>query len=126
MSQKMRLFTDIVLQDPAVDSVSSFTGGGSGGRTARMFGQLKPLSERKLSVDQVIARIRSKTAKIPGAALYLQAVQDLSVGGRFGGAQYQYTVQAHNLPDLTHSAPILHKPLSPIPHLRHINTDQQL
>src|SRR6266581_2749117 len=65
MSQKMRLFTDIVLQDPAVDSVISFTGGGSGGSTARMFGQLKPLSERKLSVDQVIARIRSKSAKIP-------------------------------------------------------------
>ncbi len=65
MSQKMRTFTDIVLQDPAVDSVSSFTGGGSGGSTARMFGQLKPLSERKLSVDQVIARIRSKTVSRP-------------------------------------------------------------
>jgi multidrug efflux pump len=126
MSQKMRAFTDIVLQDPAVDSVSSFTGGGSGGSTARMFGQLKPLSERKLSVDQVIARIRSKTAKIPGAALYLQAVQDLSVGGRFGGAQYQYTLQADNLPDLTHWAPILQKRMSAIPELRDINSDQQL
>src|SRR5229473_101938 len=126
MSQKMRTFTDIVLQDPAVDSVSSFTGGGSGGSTARMFGQLKPLNERKLSVDQVIARIRSKTAKIPGAALYLQAVQDLSVGGRFGGAQYQYTLQADNLPDLTHWAPILQKRMSAIPELRDINSDQQL
>src|SRR5437762_1275584 len=96
MSQKMRQFTDIVLQDPAVDTVLSFTGGGSGGSTARMFGQLKPLNERKLSIDQVIARIRTKTARIPGAALYLQAAQDLSVGGRFGGAQYQYTLQADN------------------------------
>src|SRR5229473_2069230 len=85
MSEKMRQFADIVMQDPAVDTVTAFTGGGSGGSTARMFGQLKPLSERKLSVDQVIARIRSKSAKIPGAALYLQAVQDLTVGGRFGG-----------------------------------------
>src|SRR3989475_1648421 len=59
MSQKMREFTDIVLHDPAVDSVTSFTGGGSGGSTARLFGQLKPLSERKISVDQVIARIRA-------------------------------------------------------------------
>src|ERR671923_451427 len=84
MSQKMREFTDIVLKDPAVDTVTSFTGGGSGGSTARMFGQLKPLSERKSSIDQVIARIRGKTAKIPGAALYLQATQDLSVGGRMG------------------------------------------
>jgi multidrug efflux pump len=126
MSQKMRQFTDIVLQDPAVDTVTSFSGGGSGGSTARMFGQLKPLNERKLSADQVIARIRSKSAKIPGAALYLQAVQDLSVGGRFGGAQYQYTLQADNLPDLTHWAPILQQRLSKIPELRDVNTDQQL
>jgi len=126
MAQKMRVFTDIVLQDPAVDTVTSFTGGGSGGSTARMFAQLKPLSERKISADQVIARIRSKTAKIPGAALYLQAVQDLSMGGRFGGAQYQYTLQADNLEDLTHWAPILMNRMSKIPELRDVNTDQQL
>jgi multidrug efflux pump len=126
MSQKMRQFTDIVLQDPAVDTVTSFSGGGSGGSTARMFGQLKPLGERKLSVDQVIARIRSKTSKIPGAALYLQAVQDLSMGGRFGGAQYQYTLQADNLNDLTHWAPILQQRMSRIPELRDVNSDQQL
>lgn len=126
MSKKMREFTDMVLQDPAVDTVTSFTGGGSGGSTARMFGQLKPLSVRKISVDQVIARIRSKTAKIPGAALYLQAVQDLSVGGRMGGAQYQYTLQADNLSDLTHWAPILQQRLSRIPELRDVNSDQQM
>jgi multidrug efflux pump len=126
MSQKMREFTDIVMQDPAVDSVTSFTGGGSGGSTARMFGQLKPLGERKLSSDQVIARIRSKTARIPGAALYLQSVQDLSVGGRFGGAQYQYTLQADNLSDLTHWAPIIMRRLQKIPELRDINSDQQM
>ncbi len=126
MAKKMRQFTDIVLQDPAVDSVTSFTGGGSGGSTARMFCQLKPLSERKLSADQVLARIRTKTAKIPGAALYLQAVQDLSMGGRMGGAQYQYTLQADNLSDLTHWAPILQKRLSAVPELRDVNSDQQL
>src|SRR5580692_4144025 len=65
MSQKMRTFTDIVAQDPAVENVISFTGGGSGGSTARMFSQLKPLNERKLSSDQVIARIRSNSSKIP-------------------------------------------------------------
>jgi multidrug efflux pump len=126
MSQKMRQFTDIVLQDPAVDTVIAFTGGGSGGSTARMFGQLKPLSERKISVDQVIGRIRSKTARIPGAALYLQAVQDLSVGGRFGGAQYQYTLQADNLSDLTHWAPIIMQRLQKVPELRDVNSDQQM
>ena len=126
MSQKMRQFTDIVLQDPAVDTVIAFTGGGSGGSTARMFGQLKPLGERKISVDQIIGRIRSKTARIPGAALYLQAVQDLSVGGRFGGAQYQYTLQADNLTDLTHWAPIIMQRLQKIPELRDVNSDQQM
>ena len=126
MSQKMRQFTDIVMQDPAVDTVTAFTGGGSGGSTARMFGQLKPLSERKISVDQVIARIRSRSAKIPGASLYLQAVQDLSVGGRFGGAQYQYTLQGDNLEDLTHWAPLLQQRMSRIPELRDVNSDQQL
>ena len=126
MSKKMRIFTDIVAQDPAVDTVISFTGGGSGGSTARLFSQLKPLSERKLSADQVIARIRSKTSGIPGATLYLQAVQDLSVGGRGSAAQYQYTLQADNLTDLTHWAPILQQRMAKIPELRDVNSDQQM
>jgi multidrug efflux pump len=126
MSEKMREFTDVVLADPAIDTVTSFTGGGSGGSTARMFAQLKPLEERKLSADQVIARIRGKTARIPGASLFLQAVQDLSVGGRFGGAQYQYTLQADNLNDLTHWAPILMQKMKSLPELRDVNTDQQM
>jgi multidrug efflux pump len=126
MAQKMREFTDVVLQDPAIDTVTSFTGGGSGGSTARMFAQLKPLSERKLSADQVIGRIRGKTARIPGASLYLQSVQDLSVGGRFGGAQYQYTLQADNLNDLNHWAPILMQRMGQISELRDINTDQHI
>src|SRR5207249_10560128 len=70
--------------------------------------------------------IRAKTAKIPGAALYLQAVQDLSMGGRMGGAQYQYTLQADNLSDLTYWAPILQRKLATIPELRDVNSDQQL
>ena len=126
MSQKLRVFSDIVLKDPAVDTLTSFAGGGAGGSTARMFGQLKPLNERKLSIDEVIARIRKATAKVPGAALYLQAAQDLSVGGRFGGAQYQYTLQADNLADLTHWAPILQQRLATIPELRDVNSDQQM
>jgi multidrug efflux pump len=126
MSQKMRTFSDIVLKDPAVDTLTAFTGGGSGGSTARMFGQLKPLSERKISVDEVIARIRKATSKVPGAVLYLQAVQDLSVGGRGSAAQYQYTLQADNLNDLTYWAPLLRDRLSKVPELRDVNTDQQM
>jgi multidrug efflux pump len=126
MEQKMRDFSDVVLKDPAVDTLTSFAGGGSGGSTARMFGQLKPLNERKLSIDEVIARIRKATSKVPGAALYLQAVQDLSVGGRGSAAQYQYTLQADNLEDLKHWAPILQRRLATIPELRDVNSDQQM
>jgi multidrug efflux pump len=126
MSQKMREFTDIVMKDPAIDTVTSFTGGGSGGSTARVFAQLKPLSERKISADEVIGRIRDATAHVPGAALFLQAVQDLSVGGRFGAAQYQYTLQADSLDDLNHWAPILQARLAKIPELRDVNSDQQM
>jgi multidrug efflux pump len=126
MSAKMRAFTDIVMKDPAVDTVTSFTGGGSGGSTARMFGQLKPLNERKMSADEVIARIRKATSKVPGAVLYLQAVQDLSVGGRGSAAQYQYTLQADNLDDLTHWAPVLQARLAKVPELRDVNSDQQM
>jgi multidrug efflux pump len=127
MSQKMRVFSEIVLKDPAVDTLTAFAGGGGGGgSSARMFGQLKPLSERKISIDEVIARIRKATSKVPGAALYLQATQDLSVGGRYGGAQYQYTLQADNLDDLKHWAPILQQRLARVPELRDVNSDQQM
>ena len=125
MSQKMRAFMDIVKADPAIDSVTSFTGGGGGTSTARMFAQLKPLSVRKIDSDHVIDRLRAKTANIPGAALFLQSVQDVSVGGRFGGAQYQYTVQADNLNDLYHWAPIIMARMQQIPELRDINSDEQ-
>src|SRR5580692_10435302 len=127
MSEKMRAFTDIVLKDPAVDTLTSFAGGGGGGgSTARMFGQLKPLSERKISIDEVIARIRKATSKVPGAVLYLQAVQDLSVGGRGSAAQYQYTLQADNLNDLKQWAPVLQQRLAKVPELRDVNSDQQM
>jgi multidrug efflux pump len=125
MSKKMRAFTDIVMADPAIDTVTSFTGGGNGTSTARMFAQLKPLTERKADSDHVIARLRGKTANIPGASLFLQSVQDVTVGGRFGGAQYQYTLQADNLDDLYHWAPIVMERMRQIPELRDINSDQQ-
>jgi len=126
MSQKMRAFVDIVSKDPAVDTVTSFAGGGGGASTARVFAQLKPLGERKLNADQVIARLRGKLAKIPGASLYMQAIQDLSIGGRYGGAQYQYTLQADQISDLNYWAPILMQRIAKVPELRDVNTDQQV
>jgi multidrug efflux pump len=126
MSEKLKEFNQIVMADPAVDTVTSFTGGGNGTSTSRMFAQLKPLDERKMSSDQVIARLRGKTAKIPGAQLYMQSVQDLSIGGRFGGAQYQYTLQAENLADLNYWAPILQEKMKTLPGIYDVNTDQQV
>jgi multidrug efflux pump len=125
MSKKMRAFVDIVRADPAVDTVTAFTGGGNGTSTARLFAQLKPLAERKINADLVIARLRDKTSGIPGASLFLQSVQDVSVGGRFGAAQFQYTLQADSLDDLYHWAPIIMDRLRQIPELRDINSDQQ-
>jgi multidrug efflux pump len=126
ITSKMTAFSKIVQEDRAVDTVSSFTGGGNGTNTARLFMQLKPKSERKSSADQIIARLRGKLAKIPGASLYLQSVQDVSVGGRVSGAQYQYTLQADQIADLTHWAPILMERMRKISELRDVNSDQQL
>jgi multidrug efflux pump len=125
MSKKMRAFVDIVMADPAVDTVTAFTGGGNGTSTARLFAQLKPLAERKIDADHVIACLRDRTSHIPGASLFLQSVQDVTIGGRFGGAQYQYTLQADNLDDLYHWAPIIMDRMRRIPELRDINSDQQ-
>src|SRR5262249_32575508 len=125
-STKMRAFAKIVREDPAVDTIMAFTGGSGGTNSARMFAQLKPLAERKVSADQVIARLRGKLAHIPGATLLLQAIQDVNVGGRFGNAQYQYTLQADHLDDLYHWAPILKDRMSQVPELRDVNTDQQV
>ncbi len=99
MRRKFRQFVEIVRSDPAVESVAGFTGGGQT-NSGFLFATLKPLSERDVTADQVIARLRPKLGQVPGAMLFLQAVQDIRVGGRQGNAQYQFTLQADSLPDL--------------------------
>ncbi|MBS1866195.1 MAG: efflux RND transporter permease subunit, partial [Acidobacteria bacterium] len=126
ISEKMVEFTNLVMKDEAVESVTSFAGGGNGGATARMFAQLKPLEDRKMSSDEVIARLRKKAAKIPGATLFMQSVQDLTIGGRFGAAQYQYTLQAEKLDELNTWAPKLLEAVKKIPGINDPNTDQQI
>jgi multidrug efflux pump len=126
ITEKMIAFSKIVQADPAVDTVSAFTGGGNGTNTARLFMQLKAKNVRKVSADQVIGRLRGKLSKIPGASLFLQSVQDVNVGGRVSGAQYQYTLQADQVGDLTHWTPILMERMRKIPELRDVNSDQQL
>jgi multidrug efflux pump len=118
---------NIVAADPAVDAVNGFTGGGRGGstNTGSMFISLKPLAERKISADLVIARLRPKLARVPGASLYLQANQDIRVGGRSSAAQYQYTMRGDNLDDLLAYAPRMYQQLAKIPIIADVNSDQQ-
>ena len=124
MDRILKRMIAIVDADPAVDTVNGFTGGGTG-NTARMFVNLKPLEERGVSVDQVIARLRPKLMRIPGATLYLQAAQDLRVGGRMSNALYQFTMQGDNLPDLTAFAPRMLAELRTVPIIADVNSDQQ-
>ena len=123
---KMVEFTNLVLKDEAVETATSFAGGGNGGGTARMFAQLKPLEDRKMSSDEVIARLRKKAAKIPGATLFMQSVQDVTIGGRFGAAQYQYTLQAEKLDELNSWGPKLLDAIKKIPGINDTNSDQQV
>jgi multidrug efflux pump len=125
MSAKMRQYVDIVMKDPAVSTIVAFAGGNTQYNTGRMFISLKPLSERKISSDQVIGRLRSKLAVVPGATLYMQSAQDLTIGGRMGQAQYQYTVQGENLAEMNDWAPRLLQKMRALPELRDVNTDQQ-
>jgi multidrug efflux pump len=119
---------DIVKADPAVANVVGFTGGGGGGtttNTARLFVALKPSDQRDARADQIIARLRPRLARVPGAALYLQAAQDLRVGGRQSNAQYQFTMQGDNLHDLTSYAPRMLDGLRRIGLIADVNSDQQ-
>ncbi|MFI5110401.1 MAG: multidrug efflux RND transporter permease subunit [Terriglobales bacterium] len=122
LRQKQQQFSDIVLSDPAVETVGAFTGGGAR-NTARFFIQLK--GQRKASADQVINRLRGKLSHIPGATLFLQPVQDVRVGGRMSNAQYQYTLQDADLSELNEWAPRLLQRLQTMPELRDVSSDQQ-
>ena len=131
MDQILVRMEKIVAADPAVDTVIGFTGGGGGGGGAstmnqgRMFVSLKPLAERKITVDYIMQRLRPQLAKVPGATLYLQANQDLRVGGRNAAALYQFTMRGGNLPDLITYAPRMYRELRSIPIIVDVNSDQQ-
>jgi multidrug efflux pump len=125
MQQKMNQFVAIVMKDPAVETIVGFAGGNTSTNSGRMFITLKPLEERKISADQVIGRLRRKLAVVPGATLFMQSAQDLTIGGRQSQAQFQYTLQGENLDDLNYWSPLLLQKLRALPELRDVNTDQQ-
>ncbi|AMP06218.1 efflux RND transporter permease subunit [Collimonas pratensis] len=124
MKVKLDQFVSIVRSDPDVQSVIAFTGGGQSNR-GNMFITLKPLTVRKLTADQVIARLRGKLSHVPGANLFMQSVQDIRTGGRSSDAQYQYTLQSDDLNELRTWEPKIRDALSALPQLTDVNTDQQ-
>jgi len=131
MNKMMMEFARVVGQDSAVENVIAFTGGGGGGggrttNTGSMYVALKPVDQRKLSADEVIARMRRKLSGIPGATLYLQSVQDLRIGGRSSATQYQYTLQGEDLKELNDWGPKVRAKLATMSEiLVDVNSDQQ-
>jgi multidrug efflux pump len=127
MQRLMAQFSAIVDADPAVDKMTGYVGGGrSGQNTARMFITLKPFDERTDTAADVIVRLRKATARIPGATLFLQAVQDLRIGGFSSSAQYQYTLRGDNLDDLKEWGPKMLNALRQIRGLTDVNSDQYI
>src|SRR6185312_4369732 len=124
MREKLKAFIAIIKDDPAVDSVVGFTGGGQT-NSGFVFIALKPLKERKLSVGQVIGRLRGKMAGIAGARLFLQAVQDIRAGGRSSSAEYQYTLQGDDSAELYEWVPKIAAAMEKLPELTDVNSDQE-
>ena len=124
MQRKLIGIMDIVSSDPAIENVTGFTGG-SQLNSGFMFITMKPRNMRKVSSDQVMARLRPKLARVPGARLFLQSVQDIRVGGRPGGAMYQYTLQADDLAELRLWEKRIRDGLNERPELTDVNTDEQ-
>ena len=123
MQKKLSVFVNTVIEDPAVESATGFLGGSA--NSGRMFVALKPVGERDVSADQVIARLRGKLSHVPGANLFLSPVQDVRVGGRMGGAQYQYTLQADDSRELFTWAPKLLRAFRQVKELTDVSSDQQ-
>ncbi len=125
MSKLMQEFVQRIKSDPAVDNVMAFTGGQGSTNGGFIFLGLKPLNERKISASDVVSRLRPKLMSLPGASVFLQAGQDLRIGGRSSNAQYQYTLQSDNLTDLVKWGPILLQHMRKLPGFTDVNSDQQ-
>jgi len=126
MKEKMQDFVRVVMQDTNVQTIVGFAGGNTAKNQGRMFITLKPKGkDRKITADRFIGEMRTKLAKVPGATLFMQSAQDLTIGGRQSQAQYQYTLQGEDLNELNDWAPQLLQKLRTLKELRDVNTDQQ-
>jgi HAE1 family hydrophobic/amphiphilic exporter-1 len=125
MVRRQHMLTDIVAQDPDVSGYGAFVGTGRAINNGFVIIALKPRDQRGASADQIIRRLREKITEVPGATLYMQASQDLNVGGRGTRTQYQYTLQDADINELNEWAPKLQAQLGQLPQLRDVSTDQQ-
>ena len=124
MERRIKRFLDVVQQDPAVEYVTGFTGGGQA-NSANMFMSLKPMAERKVSSDEVINRLREKLKNEPGARLFMMTQSDVRIGGRQSMSSYQYTLQADDTAELRLWEPRIRQVLSTLPELTDVNSDVQ-
>ena len=125
MEDSLKRVQGVIDHDPAVQNVIGFTGGGGATNTGNVYVILKPLNVRKISAAEVINRLRPKLNRMPVASAFLQASQDIRIGGRGGNAMYQYTLQADNVADLQTWGPKLLAEMKRLPGLQDVNSDQQ-
>jgi hydrophobe/amphiphile efflux-1 (HAE1) family protein len=129
MSKLEKEFDQIIRTDPAVSAVVGFvgaTGGNASENTARLYIQLKPISERRTTAQQIIQRLRPKVAQVQGAKFYMQAGQDVTLGGRLTQTEYQYTLTDTDTEELNHWAPIIEQEMQKMPELQDVASDQQI
>jgi multidrug efflux pump len=131
MNNSIQQLVGVIMKDPAIQNVVAFTGSGGGGggggatNTGSIFIALKPLDERKITAPEIINRLRPQLNRLPVASVFLQAAQDLRIGGRGSSALYQYTIQSDTAEDLTTWGPRLLTEMKKLPGLQDVNSDQQ-
>ncbi|MGA7791458.1 MAG: multidrug efflux RND transporter permease subunit [Candidatus Acidiferrales bacterium] len=125
MNSSIQRIVGVITKDPAVENVIAFTGGNGATNTGFLYLSLKPLAQRKVSAAQIINRLRPQLNRLPVASAFLQAAQDLRIGGRASNALYQYTIQSDNVQDLSKWGPILLREMKRLPGLQDVNSDQQ-
>ena len=125
MDDSIRQIGKVIKNDPAVANVTAFTGGGGATNGGSLYVALKPLNERKVSAAEIISRLRPQLNRLPVASAYLQAVQDLRIGGRSSNAMYQYTLQSDTVQGLSKWAPIILGEMQHLPGFQDVSSDQQ-
>jgi multidrug efflux pump len=125
MDTSIRQIGDVIKKDTAIANVIAFTGGGGATNTGNLFVALKPLNERKITAAQIINRLRPQLNRLPVASAFLQAVQDLRIGGRSSNAMYQYTIQSDTVDDLVKWGPTMLNEMKRLPGFQDVSSDQQ-